>query len=126
MLEKLHKLQPASRSVTAMLADADLQAGKLEEADALYQQLLARTPNDPVLLDARGQVLIRLQRYPKAIASFRKAVAVKAADVGCLVGDRFCGLRGAPVPGRAGRAFHAIKICGRESSKSVSVGNGVR
>ena len=109
-----------------MLADADLQAGKLEEADALFEELLARTPNDPVLLDARGQVLIRLQRYPEAIASVPEGRCGKAGRCGCVVGDRFCGLRGAPVPGRTGRAFHAIKICGREPSKSVSVGNGVR
>ncbi len=89
VIEKLHKLQPASPSVTLMLADADLQAGKLEEADVLFEELLARTPNDPVLLDARGQVLIRLQRYPEAIASFRKAVAVKAADADAWSGIAF-------------------------------------
>lgn len=89
VLENLHKLQPTSPSVTLMLADADLQAGKLDEADALYQQLLAQTPNDPALLDARGQVLIRLQRYPEAIASFRKAVAVRADDADAWSGIAF-------------------------------------
>jgi tetratricopeptide (TPR) repeat protein len=81
VLEKLHKLSPESRPVTSMLADADFQAGNLDEADVLDQQLLAQAPNDPALLDARGQILIRQQRYDEAIAIFRKAVAARPEDV---------------------------------------------
>jgi predicted Zn-dependent protease len=80
LLEKLHKLEPASRSVTSMLADAAFEAGNLDEADALDQQLLAQAPNDPALLDARGQILIRQQHYDEAIAVFRKAVASRPDD----------------------------------------------
>ncbi|MGC2297777.1 MAG: tetratricopeptide repeat protein, partial [Acidobacteriaceae bacterium] len=89
VLAKLHKLEPNSPSVTSMLADADVQAGKLEEADGLYQQLLAQSPDDRLLLDARGQILIRQQRYPEAIASFRKAVAARADDADAWSGIAF-------------------------------------
>jgi predicted Zn-dependent protease len=81
VLTKLHGLEPGSRPVTAMLADADFQAGKLDEADGLYQQLLTATPNDAGLLDAHGQILIREQHYPEALVVFRKAVAAKPDDV---------------------------------------------
>jgi tetratricopeptide (TPR) repeat protein len=89
VLEKLHKLEPDSRSVATMLADADFQAGNLDEADALNQQLLAQAPNDPALLDARGQILIRRQRYDEAIAAFRKAVAARPEDVDAWSGIAF-------------------------------------
>jgi tetratricopeptide (TPR) repeat protein len=89
VLEKLHKLSPDSRSVTTMLADADFQAGNLDEADALNQQLLSQAPNDPALLDARGQILIRRQRYDEAIVAFRKAVAARPEDVDAWSGIAF-------------------------------------
>jgi tetratricopeptide (TPR) repeat protein len=89
LLEKLHKLQPDSHTVAAMLADADFQAGKLDEADTLYQQLLAQAPGDPSLLDAHGQILIRQQRYPDAIAVFHKAAAARPGDVEAWSGIAF-------------------------------------
>lgn len=81
VLTKLHGLEPASRPVTGMLADADFQAGKLDEADALYATLLQETPNDAGLLDTHGQILIRQQHYAEAMAAFRRAVAAKPDDV---------------------------------------------
>ncbi len=89
VLEKLHKLEPASREVASMLADADVQADKLNEADALYQQLLVQTPADPALLDAHGQILIRQQRYADAVAAFRKATAARPDDVDAWSGIAF-------------------------------------
>lgn len=89
LLEKLHQQEPESSSVALMLADGDLQAGKLDEADALYQQLLTKTPNDPDLLDAHGQVLIRQQHYADAVAAFRKAIAARADDIDAWSGIAF-------------------------------------
>ena len=88
-LEKLHQLQPASRDVTSMLGDAELQAGHPEQADALYRQLLAAAPDDPILNDADGQALIRLQRYADALAAFRKASSAKPGDVDAWSGIAF-------------------------------------
>lgn len=89
VLRKLHQLEPGNRSVTTMLADADAQSGDADEAGMLYQQLLAASPDDPALLDARGQILIRQQHYADAIALFRKAVAVKSDDVDAWSGIAF-------------------------------------
>jgi len=89
VLQKLHQLEPDSRSVTGMLADADFQAGDLDAADALYLQLLAATPNDPELLDAHGQILIREQRFADALAAFHKAVAALPGDVDAWTGIAF-------------------------------------
>ncbi len=89
VLRKLHQLEPGSRPITGMLADADFQAGDLDEADALYLQLLASTPTDPGLLDSHGQVLIRQQRYADAVAAFRKAVAALPGDVDAWTGIAF-------------------------------------
>jgi tetratricopeptide (TPR) repeat protein len=89
VLEKLHNLEPASRAVTSMLADAAFQAGNLDEADALDQQLLAQSPNDPALLDERGHILIRQRRYVEAIAVFRKAVVARPDDADAWSGIAF-------------------------------------
>ena len=89
VLEKVHQIEPSSRSVTSMLADAELQAGNLDKADALYQQLLIAEPNDPALHDARGQILIRRQRYEEALAVFHKALAKNPADVDAWSGIAF-------------------------------------
>ena len=89
VLEKLHQLKPASRSVAAMLADAEFQAGDLDRADALYQQLLANAPSDPALLDAHGRILIRRQQYADAIAALRKAVAAQSDNADAWSGIAF-------------------------------------
>jgi tetratricopeptide (TPR) repeat protein len=88
-LEKLHQLEPASQPVASMLADAELQTGNLDQADTLYQQLLAAAPSDPALLDAHGQILIRQQHYADAVAAFRKAIAAKSDDVDAWSGIAF-------------------------------------
>lgn len=89
VLAKLHQLEPANRAVTSMLADADFQSGDLDQADSLYQQLLAATPNDPGLLDSHGQILIRRQHYAEALAVFRRVVAVNPGDVDAWSGIAF-------------------------------------
>jgi len=89
VLHKLHQLEPTNRAVTTMLADADAQSGNLDEAGTLYQQLLAATPDDTALLDARGQILIRQQRYPEALALFHRAAAAKSDDVDAWSGIAF-------------------------------------
>ncbi len=89
VLQKLHQLEPGSRSVTGMLADADFQAGDLDAADGLYVQLLAATPSDPDLLDSHGQILIRQQRYAEALAAFQKAAAARQGDVDAWSGIAF-------------------------------------
>ena len=89
VLQKLHGLEPENRDVAGMLADAEFQAGDLDAADALYQQLLAATPNDPDLLDSHGQILIRQQHFAEALTVFQRAVAVRADDADAWSGIAF-------------------------------------
>ncbi len=89
VLRKLHTLEPGNRDVTGMLADADFQAGDLNSADALYQQLLAATPNDPDLLDSHGQILIRQQKFAEALSVFQTAAAARPNDVDAWSGIAF-------------------------------------
>ncbi len=76
-LEKLHAKQPDDALVSSMLADAYTQTGAPDKADPLYLQLLKATPNDPALLTARGENLIRQQRYAEAVTVLQKAVSLK-------------------------------------------------
>lgn len=89
VLRKLHTLEPANPDVTGMLADAEFQAGDLDAADTLYQQILAATPNDPDLLDSHGQILIRQQHFAEALAVFQKAAAARPGDVDAWSGIAF-------------------------------------
>jgi tetratricopeptide (TPR) repeat protein len=89
VLHKLHSLEPGNRDVSGMLADAEFQAGDLNAADALYEQLLAATPNDPELLDSHAQILIRQQRFAEALAAFQKAAAARPDDVDAWSGIAF-------------------------------------
>jgi Flp pilus assembly protein TadD len=77
-LEKLHAKQPDDALISEMLAEAYTQTGAADKADLLYVQLLKAKPNDPVLLTARGENLIRQQRYPEAVTVLQKAVSLKA------------------------------------------------
>jgi tetratricopeptide (TPR) repeat protein len=88
-LEKLHQLQPQNRQVSGMLADAYMQGGMLEKADAVYANLLTSSPDDANLLSARGQVLIREQNYPQALALFQHAVKINPKDADAWGGIAF-------------------------------------
>ncbi|QNI34281.1 tetratricopeptide repeat protein [Alloacidobacterium dinghuense] len=76
-LEKLHAKQPDDASISGMLADAYTQAGAADKADPLYVQLLKSNPNDPALLTARGENLIRQQRYAEAVVVLQKTVSLR-------------------------------------------------
>jgi Flp pilus assembly protein TadD len=86
-LEKVHAGAPADLHITAMLADLYTQAGDAAKADPLYVQLLAAAPGDPSLLAARGNNLIRQQRYPEAIPVLQQATRLDPAN-----GDAWSGL----------------------------------
>jgi tetratricopeptide (TPR) repeat protein len=89
VLEKLQALEPKNRAVIQMAADAEAGAGNLDKASADYMELLAGMPDDPGLLDALGEVLVRQKQYDAAIQSFRKAAAVRPEDVDAWSGIAF-------------------------------------
>ena len=77
MLEKLHADDPQDANITRMLADLYTQTGRPADADPLYATLLKQGGNDPELLAARGDNLIRQQRYAEAETVLKSAVALK-------------------------------------------------
>ena len=53
------------------------QRGNYAEAERLFSEALARTPNDPLLHYHRGAALTRLGRIREAIAAYDKAYPAK-------------------------------------------------
>jgi tetratricopeptide (TPR) repeat protein len=76
LLQKLHTAHPDDATITGMLAEVLGIAGDVAGADALYTKLLAAAPNDPDLLVAHAQNLVRLGKYPEAVAAFDKATRI--------------------------------------------------
>jgi len=73
LFQKLHEAHPKDAAITRMLAAVLDDAGDAAGADRLYVSLLAASPEDPKLLVAHGQNLIRLLKYAEAFAAFDKA-----------------------------------------------------
>ncbi|HUB30245.1 MAG TPA: tetratricopeptide repeat protein [Terracidiphilus sp.] len=106
LLQGLHATHPQDANVTRMLAEVLAQAGDAAGSDQLYGPLLAAHPDDPDLLIAHGQNLIRLLRYPAAFAVFNKATEVDPAN-----GDAWSGLAfAASKIGQPAVALHALTI----------------
>ena len=74
LLQKLHAAHPEDPAVTRMLAEVLAEAGDAAGSDQLYVKFLAAQPDDPALLIAHGQNLIRLQlKFAEALAVFNRA-----------------------------------------------------
>jgi Flp pilus assembly protein TadD len=106
LLEKLHEAHPQDANITRMLADLLAQAGDAAGSDSLYAALLTTHPDEPGLLIAHGQNLIRLLRYQSAFAVFSRATQVDPAD-----GDGWSGLAfAASKTGQPAVALHALTM----------------
>jgi Flp pilus assembly protein TadD len=82
MLEQLRANDPklaADRDMTGLLAQLDYVNGDNVSAEKLYVELLTKTPNDPVLLDALGSAQVKQGHDAEAEATFEKAVALREA-----------------------------------------------
>jgi predicted Zn-dependent protease len=93
LLQKLHEQHPADPAIARMLAQVLADAGDPAASDRLYAPLLAADPNDPVLLVAHGQNLIRQLRYPEAFAAFDKATQLDPANPDAWSGLAFAAER---------------------------------
>ena len=93
LLQKLHQARPDMPALTRMLAEVLAEAGDTEASDALYTGLLAATPDDPDLLVAHGQNLVRLKKYPEAYKAFDKATGVDSSDAEAWSGLAFAALK---------------------------------
>jgi len=80
LIQKLHDAHPDNAAVTRMLAEVLAESGDAAGSDHFYAGLLAASPNDPALLIAHGQNLIRQLRYPEAFAVFGKATQLDPAN----------------------------------------------
>ena len=69
----------ADPDTTRLLAQLEYVNGDDAEAEKLYAQLLAVTPNDPMLLDALGSAQVKQGHDAEAEATFVKAVKLRAA-----------------------------------------------
>jgi predicted Zn-dependent protease len=106
LLQSLHTAYPQDANITRMLAEVLSQAGDAAGSDQLYGSLLAAHPDDPDLLIAHGQNLIRLLRYPAAFAVFDKATQVDPANSEAWSGLAFA----ASKTGQPAVALHALTI----------------
>jgi len=80
LLEQLHDAHPQDAAINRMLAAVMADAGDYAGSDHLYVALLAASPNDPALLVAHGQNLVRQIRYAEAFAAFNKATQADPAN----------------------------------------------
>jgi tetratricopeptide (TPR) repeat protein len=87
LIQKLHDQHPSDDSITRMLARILADAGDFTGSDHLYLALLKTSPDDPALLVAHGQNLIRSLQYAPAFAAFDKATQLDPAN-----GDAWSGL----------------------------------
>jgi tetratricopeptide (TPR) repeat protein len=80
LLEQLHDAHPQDAAINRMLAAVMADAGDYAGSDHLYGALLAASPNDPALLVAHGQNLVRQIRYAEAFTAFNKATQADPAN----------------------------------------------
>ena len=80
LFQKLHEAHPKDLAITRMLAAVLDDAGDAAGSDKLYVSLLAASPEDPALLVAHGQNLIRQLKYAEAFAAFDKATKMDEAN----------------------------------------------
>jgi predicted Zn-dependent protease len=106
LIQKLHDAHPKDAAITRMLAAVLADAGDAAGSDHLYVSLLAATPDDPVLLVAHGQNLIRQLKYPEAFSAFDKATRQDPGN-----GDGWSGLAfAASKTNQPSIALHALTM----------------
>jgi tetratricopeptide (TPR) repeat protein len=106
LLQSLHDAHPQDANIARMLAEVLTQAGDIAGSDRLYTALLVTHPQEPDLLVAHGQNLIRLVRYSAALTVFNKVVAIDPAN-----GDGWSGLAFvASKTGQPAVALHALTM----------------
>lgn len=93
LIQKLHDAHPKDAAITAMLAAVLADAGDYPGSDHYYMSLLAASPDDPALLVAHGQNLIRLLRFADAFAAFSKASELAPANADAWSGLAFAASR---------------------------------
>lgn len=83
-----------SRKVTAMMIESYdlLEAGKVDEAQKLYEEVLRQDPGNPLALNNLGAVMVKKEKYKEALAYLQQALT-KAKDYKVMV-NRVCAVNG--------------------------------
>lgn len=106
LLEKLHQAHPADAAITRMLAEVTAETGDAVGSDKLYITLLAAKPDDPALLVAHGQNLVRQLKFTDALVAFDKATRLDPADADGWSGLAFA----ASKTGQTSMELHALTM----------------
>ena len=106
LLEKLHQAHPTDAAITRMLAEVTAETGDAVGSDKLYITLLAAKPDDPALLVAHGQNLVRQLKFTDALAAFDKATRLDPADADGWSGLAFA----ASKTGQISMELHALMM----------------
>ena len=93
LLEKMHTSHPELEAITRMLAEVRAESGDAAGADLLDKKLLALHPEEPSLLVAHGQNLVRLGAFAEAYASFNHATRIDAKNLDGWSGLAFAAAR---------------------------------
>ncbi|HEY1804770.1 MAG TPA: tetratricopeptide repeat protein [Terracidiphilus sp.] len=109
LLQKLHAAHPGDAAVTRMLAAVLAEAGDFVGSDQLFLSLLASSPDDPDLLDAHGQNLLRQELFAQAYAVFDKATQKDPANADAWSGLAFA----ASKTGHPDVSLHALTMRSR-------------
>ncbi len=73
LLERAAALAPHTPSVRLRLAEECFKLGRIDEAEALFRDLLADHPDNPRALLGRGQILSRRGQWQEALAPLKAA-----------------------------------------------------
>lgn len=106
LLEKLHETHPNDPAIMSMLAEILAESGDAAGSDQLYAKLLAATPNDPSLLVAHGQNLVRQLKFVEAFAAFDKATQLDPANADGWSGLAFAAAK----TGQPSITLHALTM----------------
>lgn len=75
--QRLYDAAPDNVLFKSHFAIESMQTGEYQRALALFDEILADHPDDPLVLTSRGHALKTMGRHEDAVASYRQAVATK-------------------------------------------------
>ncbi len=116
LLEKLHAAHPADAAIARMLAQVMAEAGDYAASDQIDAKLLAASPDDPDLLVAHGQNLVRQARLAEAMKVFARVTQIDPANADGWSGLAFTASR----TGQPDLALHALAMRSRYAQENAS------
>lgn len=96
----------ADGELTKMLIDSYdlLQAGKLDQAQEIFNRVLQQDPGNPLALNNLGAIMVKEKKYDQALTYMEKALA-RAKDYQVMV-NQVCDLEGLCLAFRPAQAVY--------------------